>query len=293
MIKSMTGFGRGISKDGAKYSFTLEMKSVNSRYLDLNIRMPKFMFSLEDKIRKEISKRLSRGKVDVFINYSNYGKNDVKANLNDNLAQSYMECLEKLADSYDVKNDISVSLLAKFPEVITVEDKEENLDDIWSELSIVLQDALDMMIDMRTKEGRTLKYDIEEKINNIESLVCKIDEESQSVVDNYKVRLEERLKELLPKMEVDETRIAQEVCIFADKASIDEEITRLHSHINQIRNTLKVNEPIGRKLDFIIQEVNRESNTIASKSNSIEITNNVIDIKNIIEKIREQVQNIE
>ena len=293
MIKSMTGFGRGRSKEGEQHSFTIEMKSVNSRYLDLNIRMPKFMLSLEDKIRKQIGKSLSRGKVDVFITYNNYGKNDVSAKLNESLAESYMKCLEKIATSYDVKNDISVSLIAKFPDVITVEEEEENLDYIWKEVSTVLNEALEMMLEMRIKEGESLKKDINIKVDSIEKIVNQINDLSENVVEDYKNKLEDRIKELLPKVDIDENRIAQEVAIFADKAAIDEEITRLHSHILQIRSNLELSEPIGRKLDFIIQEVNRETNTIASKSSSIEITNKVIDIKNIIEKIREQVQNIE
>lgn len=293
MIRSMTSFGRSNSEEGKKRVFTVEMKSVNSRYLDVNIRMPKSIISLEEEIRKMISNSLNRGKVDVFINIKNYNEGVGVPKLDINLAQGYLQCLKEIEEKLNIKNDISVMQIARFPEVITMIEEEDKIDEIWEELKPLISSSLDMMINMREVEGEKLKEDILIKINQIEDLVSKVEEFADSIPKVFKQKLEERLKDLLGNVEVDENRIATEVCILADKATVDEEIIRLNSHINQVRETLKLNEPIGRKLDFIVQEMNRETNTIGSKSSDIKMTNIVIDIKNILEKIREQVQNIE
>lgn len=293
MIRSMTSFGRSNSEEGKKRVFTVEMKSVNSRYLDVNIRMPKSIISLEEEIRKMISNSLNRGKVDVFINIKNYNEGAGVPKVDINLAQGYLQCLKEIEEKLNIKNDISVMQIAKFPEVITMIEEEDKIDEIWEELKPLISSSLDMMINMREVEGEKLKEDILIKINQIEDLVSKVEEFADSIPKVFKQKLEERLKDLLGNVEVDENRIATEVCILADKATVDEEIIRLNSHINQVRETLKLNEPIGRKLDFIVQEMNRETNTIGSKSSDIKMTNIVIDIKNILEKIREQVQNIE
>ena len=293
MIRSMTSFGRSNSEEGKKRVFTVEMKSVNSRYLDVNIRMPKSIISLEEEIRKMISNSLNRGKVDVFINIKNYNEGAGVPKVDINLAQGYLQCLKEIEEKLNIKNDISVMQIARFPEVITMIEEEDKIDEIWEELKPLISSSLDMMINMREVEGEKLKEDILIKINQIEDLVSKVEEFADSIPKVFKQKLEERLKDLLGNVEVDENRIATEVCILADKATVDEEIIRLKSHINQVRETLKLNEPIGRKLDFIVQEMNRETNTIGSKSSDIKMTNIVIDIKNILEKIREQVQNIE
>lgn len=293
MIRSMTSFGRSNSEEGKKRVFTVEMKSVNSRYLDVNIRMPKSIISLEEEIRKMISNSLNRGKVDVFINIKNYNEGAGVPKVDINLAQGYLQCLKEIEEKLNIKNDISVMQIARFPEVITMIEEEDKIDEIWEELKPLISSSLDMMINMREVEGEKLKEDILIKINQIEDLVSKVEEFADSIPKVFKQKLEERLKDLLGNVEVDENRIATEVCILADKATVDEEIIRLNSHINQVRETLKLNEPIGRKLDFIVQEMNRETNTIGSKSSDIQMTNIVIDIKNILEKIREQVQNIE
>lgn len=293
MIRSMTSFGRSNSEEGKKRVFTVEMKSVNSRYLDVNIRMPKSIISLEEEIRKMISNSLNRGKVDVFINIKNYNEGAGVPKVDINLAQGYLQCLKEIEEKLNIKNDISVMQIARFPEVITMIEEEDKIDEIWEELKPLIISSLDMMINMREVEGEKLKEDILIKINQIEDLVSKVEEFADSIPKVFKQKLEERLKDLLGNVEVDENRIATEVCILADKATVDEEIIRLNSHINQVRETLKLNEPIGRKLDFIVQEMNRETNTIGSKSSDIKMTNIVIDIKNILEKIREQVQNIE
>ena len=287
MVKSMTGFGRATSEEGKERIFSLEMKSVNHRYLDMNIRMPRSMVSLEEKIRNIISSKLSRGKVDIFINYKDYAKNQGAAVLNEDLAKSYVNSLEQLKSLFpNMQDDLSLSLVARYPDVITIEEKSEDLEAIWEEINSLLNMAVENMISMRKVEGEKLASDILVKCSSIE-------EKAEVIVASYKQKLEDRLKNLLGEVPVDENRVAMEVAVFADKASIDEEIIRLRSHINQLRKTLTLDEPIGRKLDFIVQEMNREANTIASKSTDLEITNKVIDIKNIIEKIREQVQNIE
>ena len=293
MVKSMTSFGRSSSEEGKKRFFTVEMKSVNSRYLDINIRMPKSIISLEEEIRKRINESLSRGKVDVFINLKSYSDGQEVPKLNLKLAQEYLNCLKQIEDNLYVKNDVTVTQIARFPEVITMVEEEDKIDEISEELTPLISEALAMMIKMREVEGEKLKEDILLKISKIENLVSDLNSLADNVPKNYKVKLEERLKELSGSMEIDESRIATEICLFADKSTIDEEIIRLNSHIQQVRQTLKLREPVGRKLDFIIQEMNRETNTIGSKSCDMEMTNIVIDIKNILEKIREQVQNIE
>ena len=294
MVKSMTGFGRAASEEGKDKVFSVEIKSVNHRYLDINTRMPKAMIPLEEKIRRKIKEYLNRGKVDLFINYKNYGKSDSVATLNLDFAKTYVEALKVLKNEFsDLKDDLSLSLISRHPEVISIEEKEESLDEIWEEISNLLDISLKAMLEMREFEGDKLKEDIILKSNEIENLVNRIEEKSKLIVENYKLKLEDRLTDILGKVEVDENRLAMEIAIFADKAAIDEEIIRLKSHIKHLRETLELSEPIGRKLDFIMQEMNREANTIASKSTDLDITNNVIDIKNTLEKIREQVQNIE
>ncbi len=293
MIKSMTSFGRAQSEEGKKSCFSIEMKSVNHRYLDINIRMPRTMLALEEKIRNIISKRLNRGKVDVFINYKAYGNSVGKASLNMKLAEEYYKCLKQIQSELNVIDDISTTKIAKFPDVITLEELDDNLENIFSEISPLIESALDLMNDMRCKEGEKLKIDILSKIEIIENYVEEIEKVADNIPKNYKKKLEERLEELLSGVDIDESRIALEVAILSDKAAVDEEITRLRSHLSQMKSTLDLDEPIGRKLDFIIQEMNREANTVASKSTDINMTNKVIEIKNTIEKIREQVQNIE
>ena len=293
MIRSMTSFGRAQSEEGKDSYFSIEMKSVNHRYLDINIRMPRMILALEEKIRNIISKRLNRGKVDVFINYKNYGNNVGKANLNMKLAKDYYDCLKQIQRELGIIDDISTTQIAKFPDVINLEEPEENLDNIFNEISPLIECALNLMEEMRSKEGEKLKEDILSKMQIIETYVEEIEKVADSIPKNYKKKLEERLTELLSGVDIDESRIALEVAILSDKAAVDEEITRLRSHLSQMKSTLDLDEPIGRKVDFIIQEMNREANTIASKSTDINITNKVIEVKNTIEKIREQVQNIE
>ncbi|MBW6409798.1 YicC/YloC family endoribonuclease [Clostridium weizhouense] len=293
MTMSMTSFGRAQSQEGKALCFSVEMKSVNHRYLDINIRMPKSMLALEEKIRSIINDRLNRGKVDVFINYKNYSKGNAEPTLNSELAQKYYDCLKRVQQELNLVDDITTTKITSLPEVITLVEKEENLDDILNEIRPLIENSLDLMEEMRSKEGEKLKGDILKKLNIIEAYVQEIEDIADNIPKSYKQKLEERLKEMLIGVDVDESRIAQEVAILSDKAAVDEEIVRLRSHLSQVRQTLNLEEPVGRKLDFIIQEMNREVNTVGSKSTDINMTNKVINIKNIIEKIREQVQNIE
>ncbi|WP_297631751.1 YicC/YloC family endoribonuclease [uncultured Clostridium sp.] len=293
MTKSMTSFGRARSKDGSEKVFSIEMKSVNHRYLDINIRMPKFMFSLEEKLRSIISSQLNRGKVDVFINFKSYSRSNNIVSVDGDLAKSYYEALTSIGDLLNIENDITISKISRFPDVLNIVEKEEDLEETFNEMKELLNEALNSMIEMREKEGNKLKEDILLKLEVIEKLSYRIEEIADRVPKVYKEKIEDRIKELVNLEDIDKTRLAMEVAILADKATVDEEIIRLRSHLIQMRNTLSIDESIGRKLDFIVQEMNREANTIASKSSDIEMINFVIEIKNIIEKIREQIQNIE
>lgn len=293
MVKSMTSFGRASNEEGSKYLFSVEMKSVNSRYLDVSVKLPRNIIALEEQIRKLVNEKLSRGKVDVFINQKSYSNGEGVAKLNLKLAESYYNALKEIEKNFDVKNDITVTQIARFSDVITIVEEEDSIEEIFSIIKPLISKALSMMEEMRVVEGEKLKEDIILKLCEIETLVNKIESIADRVPSNYKRKLEIRMKELLDGYDIDESRIAQEVAIISDKAAVDEEITRLRSHLNQARKTFEEGGQIGRKLDFIIQEMNRESNTIASKSSDMDMTNYVINIKNLIEKIREQAQNIE
>jgi uncharacterized protein (TIGR00255 family) len=292
MIRSMTGFGRGSSEKDGK-SFTIEIKSVNHRYFETNIRMPRVLIAFEDKIRKIIGEKVKRGKLDVFVTQGNYDKEDVEAYLNEKLAESYMNCFRILKDKYDLRDDMSVVQIARLPEVVTLKQKEEDVSEAFEQIEESLTKAIEALLFMREREGEKLLEDVTSKCDLINCLVEKIQERAPFVVCEYKEKLTQRLNALHKEVEFDENRVAMEVAIFADKAGIDEEIVRLNSHIVQMKETLILDEPIGRKLDFIIQEMNRETNTIASKANDLEILNTVINMKSEIEKIREQIQNIE
>ena len=291
MIRSMTGFGRAKYEiDGREY--IVEIKSVNNRYSDISIKIPRSISYLEEKVKSEISKVVSRGKIDVFITFYNNSTKGKKVIFNNEIAKMYADGLKQMAESINIKEEIYVTQLAKFPDIIAIEnDEDEEL--IWNELSIPLKEALDSFIKMRQIEGEKLYQDINNRINNIEGIVTKISENSTRLIKDYIVKLETRIKELMDTNNIDENRLAQETVIYADKSSVEEEITRLKSHICQLRNLLNSDIAIGKKIDFLIQEMNRETNTIGSKSGCIDITNMVIDMKTEIEDIREQVQNIE
>ena len=292
MIRSMTGFGRGTLEEDGK-SFVIEIKSVNHRYFDLNVKMPRTLISLEDRIRKAINEKVNRGKIDVFITQNTYEKEEIIAKFNKNIADSYVRCLEEIRSTYVVRDDISVSLIAKFPEVISLQKNSEEVELIWESLVIPLKEALELLVEMREKEGLKLKEDMVKRCNNVRKLLEGVEFRAPQVAKEYKNKLEQRIKDMFNDSRIDENRIAMEVAIFVDKSNVDEEIVRLDSHIKQMIYTLNLNEAVGRKLDFIIQEMNREANTISSKASDLELVNIVIDIKNEIEKIREQAQNVE
>jgi uncharacterized protein (TIGR00255 family) len=292
MVRSMTGFGRGTCEKDGK-SFTIEIKSVNHRYFEANIRMPRVLIAFEDKIRKIINEKVKRGKLDVFVTQGNYDKEEAYASLDEKLAESYIKCFRILKDKFELSGDISVSQIGKLPEVVTLKQKKEDVSETFDVIEKSLTQALESLLFMRESEGEKLLYDLSRKCDLVNGLVQKIKARSPLVFLEYKERLTQRIHDIHKEIEFDENRVAMEVAIFADKAGIDEEIVRLNSHIQQMKETLILDEPIGRKLDFIIQEMNRETNTIASKANDLEILNTVINMKSEIEKIREQIQNIE
>lgn len=290
-MKSMTGFGRArLEKNNRTYN--IEIKSVNHRYNDITVKLPRSISYLEEKIKKEISSEISRGKVDVFVNFDNNSAEGKNIKINKELAGIYIKELKELAEENKIKQDIQVTEISKFPDVLTIENVEDE-EIIWNELSECLKQAIDNFIEMREKEGNKIKEDLERRIEEVSNKVCEISTYSTGLVEDYVVKLEAKVKEILNTDVVDKDRLNQEIVIYADKCSVEEEITRLKSHISQFKEMLNVNTPIGKKIDFLIQEMNRETNTIGSKSGSLSITNLVIDMKTQIEDIREQIQNIE
>lgn len=291
MIKSMTGFGRGKYENEGR-SYTVEIKSVNHKYSDINVRLPRFLNSVEDKIRKTISNSISRGKIDVFVTFENYSSKGTTIRVNRELAKEYIKELKELANEANLKFDLNVIDVSKFPEILKIEDdQDEEL--IENELMIAVNDALDKFVSMRELEGEKLIQDIEKRIYSIQDKVNEITKYSGTLVEEYMKKLQARVKELMDTQVIDENRLMQEIVIFSDKSSIEEELTRLKSHISQFLELIKQSSPIGKKIDFLIQEINRETNTIGSKANSLEITNLVIEVKTEVENIREQIQNIE
>ena len=292
MIKSMTGFGRSTYENEGR-EYIIEIKSVNNRFTDINIKMPRNLNYLEEKIRKQILSNISRGKVEVSIQLNNNSDLGKKINLNTDIAKKYVEELKKLSEETNIIDNINIMDVARFPDVLNIRIDEEAEEVIEKELFTALDSAIDSFLDMRQKEGSKIKVDIENRIEVIKQKIEQISSISAGLVDEYVVKLETRIKELLKTDVVDQTRLAQEVVIYSDKCSVEEEITRLKSHISQFLNLLNENIAIGKKLDFLIQEMNRETNTIGSKANNLEITNFVVDIKTELENIREQIQNIE
>ena len=292
MIKSMTGFGRSTYENEGR-EYIVEIKSVNNRFNDVNIKMPRNLNYLEDKIRKQILNNISRGKVEVSIQLNNNIDLGKKINLNTDIAKKYIEELKKLTQETSIIDNINIMDVAKFPDVLNIRIDEEAEEVIQKELFTALEGAINSFLDMRQKEGSKIKVDLENRIEVIKQKIEQISSISAGLVDEYIVKLETRIKELLKTDVVDQTRLAQEVVIYSDKCSVEEEITRLKSHISQFLNLLNENIAIGKKLDFLIQEMNRETNTIGSKANNLEITNLVVDIKTELENVREQIQNIE
>ena len=292
MLKSMTGFGR-CENVTDEYKISVEMKAVNHRYLDLSIKMPKKFNYFEASIRTLLKKYIQRGKVDLFINYEDYRSGNMCLKYNRALAAEYMEYFYKMSDEFGIQNDVKVSALAKFPEVLTMEQVPDDEEHLWEILSEALKEAAVKFVESREMEGEHLKKDLLGKLDYMETLVDFIEERSPQILTEYRNRLEDKVKELLNNTAMEESRIAAEVTIYADKICVDEETVRLRSHIHNTRNELLSGESVGRKLDFIAQEMNREANTILSKSTDLSISDKAIALKTEIEKVREQIQNIE
>jgi uncharacterized protein (TIGR00255 family) len=291
MIKSMTGFGRGeASQDNI--TFSVDIKTVNHRYSDISVRLPRMVSPLEEKIREYMGSKLNRGKIDIYINYDSFGQ-DTKVKLDTNLASAYVDSLSILKQQFGIKDDISLSLITKFPDILKLETEEKDLDFLWSVLYSAIEQAVESLVEMRSREGERLCKDMLEKLDSINATIDQIKAKSPELVEVYKNKLYDKIKEMTKDIQLDENRLLTEVAIYADKSSIDEEIVRLKSHIEEFKKTLHVQGTIGKKLDFIVQEMNREVNTIGSKASDLGVVNNVIAMKTEIEKIREQVQNIE
>lgn len=293
MAISMTGFGRGEYKDD-NYQFLVECKTINHKYADINIRLPRKLSFLEDKARILVKDYIKRGRVDLYIKLDLLGSEDVNLKFDEELATQYVSILKQIKDKFDLVDDISVMNIAKFPDVIKTEEKEDDEDKLWSMLKVALENALLKLKEMRSEEGKKLAEDIQNRCDLLKNYIEDIEKYSYNVVIDYKEKFKNRISDMLEDPSIiDESRLAQEVAIYADKSSITEEIVRFKSHIEQLKNTVVKNESIGRKIDFLIQEMNRETNTIGSKSSDLNITNLVVEVKSELEKIREQIQNIE
>ena len=292
MIKSMTGFGRSeIVKGNRKIS--VEIKSVNHRYLEAGIKMPKKLNVFESRMRDLLKKYATRGKIDIFINYEDDSESQVNLKFNQNIADEYMAIFNNMSEKYNLKNDMTVGGLARFPEVITMDEVQEDEEELWHFIEEAMKAALEQFVNTRILEGENLKKDLLGKLDHMEELVAFVEKRSPEIMKEYRSKLESKVKELLGDTTIDESRIATEVIIYADKICVDEETVRLRSHIEHARKCLNEDGGIGRKMDFIAQEMNREANTTLSKANDIEISNAAIDLKTEIEKVREQIQNSE
>ena len=295
MVRSMTGYGRA-ERAQERYTVTVELRAVNNRYLDCAVKMPRSYIFAEDALKERVQAKVSRGKVDVFVNIAQNGGEALSVTVNEELAKSYIEALWKLHElggGEKVRPDYSATDLARFPDVLSVEKQEEDQDAVKALLIEAVDLALDDFNAMRAREGERLKTDILNRANTIEELTAMVEERSPKTVAEYRARLEAKMRDVLQNTQIDESRLLTEAAIFADKVAVDEETVRLRSHLSQLREMLTKGGAVGRKLDFLIQEFNREANTIGSKCNDIEIARIVVDIKAEIEKIREQIQNLE
>ncbi|MFG6367994.1 MAG: YicC family protein [Lachnospiraceae bacterium] len=292
MIKSMTGFGRCEITEGNR-KYTVEMKSVNHRYLDANIKMPKKLSFFESSVRNELKNYVQRGKIDLFIIYEDFSEDNVCIRYNKDIAAEYIGYLKQMAADFGLDNDIRVSTLSRYPEVFSMEEQTVDEEEIWKGLAKAIQGAAEGLVQTRIREGKNLAEDLIGKLDGMLEHVAFIEVRSPQIIEEYRKKLTERVHELLSDATIDEARILTEVTIFADKVCVDEELVRLRSHIETMKQSLTDGGSIGRKLDFIAQEMNREANTILSKANDLAVSNRGIDLKTEIEKVREQIQNIE
>ena len=287
----MTGYGKAnLSENEREYQ--VEIKSVNHRYLDISVKIPKVLSYLEEEVKKEIASKVKRGKIDVFITFQNNSTEGKEIKINTEVAKIYIDELKRLAAQEEILANIEVTEISKLPDVLSIQNKQED-ETIKKELLETVSQATEKLVQMRKTEGNKMAEDLLARLKGIQEKVKEISLLSTGLIEEYVVKLEGRIKEILKNQEIDEARLAQEVVIYADKCSVEEEVTRLKSHISQFEELLNSEEAIGKKLDFIIQEMNRETNTIGSKANNLKITNEVIDVKTELENIREQIQNVE
>lgn len=292
MIKSMTGFGR-FEFSNAERKITIEMKSVNHRYSEISIRMPKKLNYFEAGIRNLLKQYISRGKVDVFLTYEDMSEGKTCVKYNEDIAREYLQYMRRMSASFGLEDDVRVSTLARFPEVFTLEEQTEDEQDIWNDVEMAVRGCAERFVETRVAEGERLKDDLLMKLDGILDMVAQVEERSPQIVTEYRKKLEGKVAELLGDTKIDEAVLATELTIFADKICVDEETVRLRAHMQNMRETLNAGENVGRKLDFIAQEMNREANTTLSKANDMDVSNIAINLKTEIEKIREQIQNIE
>ena len=292
MMKSMTGFGR-FEFSNAERKITIEMKSVNHRYSEISIRMPKKLNYFEAGIRNLLKQYISRGKVDVFLTYEDMSEGKTCVKYNEDIAREYLQYMRQMSESFGLENDVRVSTLARFPEVLILEEQTEDEQDIWNDVETAVRGCAERFVETRVAEGEKLKNDLLMKLDGILDMVAQIEERSPQIVAEYRKKLEGKVAELLGDTKIDEAVLATELTIFADKICVDEETVRLRAHVQNMQETLNAGENIGRKLDFIAQEMNREANTTLSKANDMDVSNIAINLKTEIEKILEQIQNIE
>lgn len=292
MLKSMTGYGRQeVIADGKKIN--IEIKSVNHRYSDFNIKYPRHYAFLEDRIKKHAAQKITRGKVDIFLTIENYETTDEEIEINRAVTENYIDALKKLRDEFSLADDISVMTVARNQDVFSIKKRDEDEEQIWNNVRTALDAALSDFTEMRRREGERIQADLEARVEYMKTLVQKVEERSPETVKEYQSRLYDKIKEILEDREIDEARVLTEVAIYADKVAVNEETVRLASHFAEFYNIIGSGEPAGRRLDFLIQEINRETNTIGSKASDIEIARIVVELKGEIEKLREQIQNIE
>lgn len=293
MIRSMTGFGHGEVSNDKNQKVTVEMKSVNHRYCDISLKLPKKLAMFEANIRNIMKEYASRGKIDIYVSYEDLSETAVSLHYNQAMAEEYMQVFKKMQEDFNIETKITAEALAKYPEVVTIEEVQKDEEVWWELLEAALRQAAEKFVETRTIEGANLKRDLLGKLDQMAADVAFIEERSPQIIAEYRSKLEEKVKEFLEDSTIEENRIAAEVTLYADKIAVDEEIVRLQSHISSMTDVLESDESIGRKLDFMAQEMNREANTILSKSSDVDLADHAIELKTNVEKVREQIQNIE
>ena len=293
MIRSMTGFGHGEVSNDKNQKVTVEMKSVNHRYCDISLKLPKKLAMFEANIRNIMKEYASRGKIDIYVSYEDLSETAVSLHYNQAMAEEYMQVFKKMQEDFNIETKITAEALAKYPEVVTIEEVQQDEEVWWELLEAELRQAAEKFVETRTIEGANLKRDLLGKLDQMAADVTFIEERSPQIIAEYRSKLEEKVKEFLEDSTIEENRIAAEVTLYADKIAVDEEIVRLQSHISSMTDVLESDESIGRKLDFMAQEMNREANTILSKSSDVDLADHAIELKTNVEKVREQIQNIE